>query len=88
MTEKYIVFHHSEDGETDCSLMTEKEILDIIKESDEDFPIDFLNELPGGYGWDYCGECFLIIKGEIIVPKPIHFYRQLNHVEKITKWEL
>ena len=74
-TEKYIVFHHTEDGETECSLMTEKEILDIVKVLGEG---DFLSELPD-FGWDYCGESYLIIKGEIIRPKP---------VEKVTKWEL
>lgn len=73
---KFIVFHHNEDGETDCSLMTEKEILNIVKEIGSE---DFREELPGGNGWDYCGECYLVIKGEIIVPKP---------VEKVTKWEL
>ena len=80
-TEKFIVFHHSEDGETDCSLMTEKEILDLVQEqNDDDFEVDFLflNELPK-CGWNYCGECYLIIKGEIIIPKL---------VEKVTKWEL
>ena len=74
-TEKYIVFHHTEDGETECSLMTEKEILDIVKELGGE---DFLKELPK-CGWDYCGECYLVIKGEIIRPKP---------VEKVTEWEL
>lgn len=69
----YFVVDVSEDGDCDVTAMTKEELLEYVAEvTAEGRSVNFRDRLPDGNRWDMLnsGKGPLIIKGEIVVPKP------------------
>lgn len=76
--EKYFIIGMSEDGEPFHYIMTKKRLQEFLEENPEQ---EFMTEedLKENRDLNYWNDAILIIKGEIVIPKP---------VEVVTKFEV
>ena len=69
MSEKYFLWHFSEDGDPPtCKVLDRDGLLREITPRKDESPMKFLDSVPSNF--DYTGGVYLIIMGNVIVPKP------------------
>tara|TARA_R100001594_G_scaffold121248_2_gene157050 strand:- start:338 stop:565 length:228 start_codon:yes stop_codon:yes gene_type:complete len=67
------------DGDTIVSSMTKEVLEERLNEDWYGTDVKFLNEIPKNNDTNYWGEDILIIKGDIVTPKP---------VQTVTEYEI
>jgi hypothetical protein len=75
--EKYFVIGMSEDGDPFHYIMSKEELEEFLEENEQDFMSE--KDLEDHSDSNYWNDSILIIKGEIVIPKPI---------EVVTKYKL
>lgn len=80
MSDKYYTIHYTEDGNVYIhEYKTKKEFLNDLMEGGYEEGIEFLNKIPAICLEDWGGNQGIIIKGEIVIPKP---------KEVIKEWDI
>jgi hypothetical protein len=77
MTEQYYVISQNDDGEASVNVLTKEQLNQRLSEN-EYRNYDCVSKVPKGYIEEW-GKNMVIIKGELVVPKPI---------KQVTKWEI
>jgi hypothetical protein len=78
MTEKYYIITQNEDGEASVNVLSKEQIEKVLGDGDFN-EFNIVNNVPHYYIENW-GNNMIIIKGEIVVPKPIK--------QVVTKWEI